>query len=384
VHAQAVRQGWWLLLDEVNLASQETLQRLSGLLEDQRGTVSLTERGDVEAVARHPDFRLFAAMNPPTDVGKKDLAPSLRARFTELYVEDVEARDDLLVIAEDCLRPVLHLEPPREELVGYYLEARALANESLVDGAGQRPRYSLRTWCRALRYANELVRLKYKLRRALFEGLCMSFCTQLDSTSAALMEEKALKMLGLKHSDTRNPPPCPGHETAAYVLVETFWLARGPLPLCDRSEASASGHVSFVIVPSVRRHLGFLARAVLSARFPVLLQGPTSSGKTSMVEYLAARTGHRCLRINNHEHTDLQEYSGTYVPDDSGRLVFQEGALVEAMRGGYWVILDELNLAPSEVRAARAAGAFAAAFYHKRAHVLRFTRTFRVFVFALL
>jgi len=29
--------------------------------------------------------------------------------------------------------------------------------------------------------------------------------------------------------------------------------------------------------------------------------------------------------------------------------VFQEGVLVEAVRKGYWVILDELNLAPSEV-----------------------------------
>ena len=35
-------------------------------------------------------------------------------------------------------------------------------------------------------------------------------------------------------------------------------------------------------------------------------QGPTSSGKTSMVEYLARRTNHKFVRISNHEHTDLQ------------------------------------------------------------------------------
>lgn len=55
------------------------------------------------------------------------------------------------------------------------------------------------------------------------------------------------------------------------------------------------------------------------------------------------------MRINNHEHTDLQEYLGTYVSDTNGKLVFQEGILVEAVRKGYWVVLDELNLAPSEV-----------------------------------
>ena len=37
-----------------------------------------------------------------------------------------------------------------------------------------------------------------------------------------------------------------------------------------------------------------------------LLQGPTSTGKTSLVAHLAAQTGHRCVRINNHEQTDLQ------------------------------------------------------------------------------
>lgn len=44
-----------------------------------------------------------------------------------------------------------------------------------------------------------------------------------------------------------------------------------------------------------------------------------------------------------------QEYLGSYVPDETGRLVFREGALVTAVRQGHWVVLDELNLAPSEV-----------------------------------
>jgi midasin len=68
------------------------------------------------------------------------------------------------------------------------------------------------------------------------------------------------------------------------------------------------------------------------------------------VQYLAAVTHNKVIRINNHMHTDVQEYLGSYVPDSgTGKLVFQEGVLVEAVRKGYWVILDELNLAPSEV-----------------------------------
>lgn len=42
----------------------------------------------------------------------------------------------------------------------------------------------------------------------------------------------------------------------------------------------------------------------------------------------------------------------SYPPYDvsmSYRL-FLQGVLVESLRKGYWIILDELNLAPSEVR----------------------------------
>ena len=37
------------------------------------------------------------------------------------------------------------------------------------------------------------------------------------------------------------------------------------------------------------------------------------------------------------------------MSDEAGRLVFMEGVLVTAVRSGWWVVLDELNLAPTEV-----------------------------------
>jgi midasin (ATPase involved in ribosome maturation) len=109
-----------------------------------------------------------------------------------------------------------------------------------------------------------------------------------------------------------------------FVLFEQFWIAVGNQAVVNPTH--------YILTNSIMKHLANLARAVLSRKYPVLLQGPTSSGKTSMVEYLARRTGHRFVRINNHEHTDLQEYLGTYISDPNGKLVFQEGILVEAVR----------------------------------------------------
>lgn len=47
---QALREGSWILLDEVNLAPPETLERLTGVLNGEAGSISLTERGDIEPV----------------------------------------------------------------------------------------------------------------------------------------------------------------------------------------------------------------------------------------------------------------------------------------------------------------------------------------------
>jgi len=76
----------------------------------------------------------------------------------------------------------------------------------------------------------------------------------------------------------------------------------------------------------VKQHLRSVIRVVAFGNgVPVLLEGDTSVGKTSLVTYLAKCTGNVCGRVNNHEHTDIQEYIGTYVADDDGKLVFKEG-----------------------------------------------------------
>jgi len=43
-----------------------------------------------------------------------------------------------------------------------------------------------------------------------------------------------------------------------------------------------------------------LLRAVSNSDLPVLLEGPTSAGKTSLVKFLAELSGNKCVRINNH------------------------------------------------------------------------------------
>ncbi|KAJ2805745.1 AAA ATPase midasin, partial [Coemansia guatemalensis] len=336
--AQAARSGAWLLLDEVNLAAPETLACLGGLLQRER-MLLLPETG--ARIACHPDFRLFACMNPATDVGKRDLPPALRNGFIELFVHPPDAH------ADDLLR-IVHAHLPRNtpdalcrRVIAFYRAAKALAaDHRVVDGAGQRPHYSLRTLVRALTYARDHT-AAYSLRRALHDGLVMTFATQLEGqTQPELLRELHAVFDGAGLAQLlRHVPPAP---SADAVLEQGFWLAAGSEGRSDDAEGE------YVVTESVEAKIGSLARAVMCGRYPVLIQGPTSAGKTSMVEHLARRTGHRFVRINNHEHTDLQEYLGAYATRD-GRLVFEEGLLVQALRHGHWLVLDELNLAPSDV-----------------------------------
>ncbi|KAK9809153.1 hypothetical protein WJX72_010301 [[Myrmecia] bisecta] len=345
---KAVRNGWWLLLDEINLAPPEALECIAGLLENDTATITLSERGDAHALPRHPSFRLLAAMNPATDAGKRDLPSALRNRFTELWVAEPSAREDLQALVFAYLQGATP-SPPVDSVVDFYLAAKHEADTMLQDPAGQKPSYSLRTLSRALEYARPALPV-YGLQRALYDGCAMSFMTQLQPAQAAIMEGLLRKhILGGAKSIKglmRAPAEPPG---GRHVLFEHFWVELGCLPLPQEGATSGVGGGQFVMTPSVMQHLRNLARAVLLRRYPILLQGPTSSGKTSLVAHLAEQTGHKFIRINNHEQTDLQEYLGSYVTDETGRLVYREGALVEAVRKGYWIVLDELNLAPTEV-----------------------------------
>ncbi|KAI8371327.1 P-loop containing nucleoside triphosphate hydrolase protein [Radiomyces spectabilis] len=341
---KAVRRGDWILLDEINLATTETLECLSGLLQDAHGSLLLTEKGDVEPIQRHPNFRLFACMNPATDVGKRDLPPGLRNRFTEFYVHPPDARyEDLLQIVRQYLANITTGdERACPDVAEFYMEAKKLAGQhKLVDGANQRPHFSMRTLARALTYVVQIYPT-YGLRRSLFEGFCMTFLTQLSKESEALMKQLIHKtILRGVQNPTQLVTQIPRQPAGNFIQFGYFWLEQGQF------EPQHDQH--YILTPSVETKLYNLARVIMSRKFPVLIQGPTSAGKTSMIEYMAKETGHRFVRINNHEHTDLQEYLGTYVSNAEGKLVFQEGVLVEALRNGYWIVLDELNLAPSDV-----------------------------------
>ncbi|KAI4802110.1 hypothetical protein KUCAC02_019968, partial [Chaenocephalus aceratus] len=338
--AQAVKKGHWILLDEINLAAAETLECLSGLLEGSAGSLVLLDRGDT-APGRHPDFRLFACMNPATDVGKREPPSGPQEQGTPSPHPRSDPSPSSLSMLPCCR---LKLIPAFIVFVcSFYLAVRKEAHSHLVDGTGHRPHYSLRTLCRALKYvaANPCC----SVQRSLYEsgslqGFCLSFLTQLDRSSHPVVQKLVCQHILMGNTKClKQSIPAPSDRPC--VDVERYWVSQGEMePALDPS---------YILTASVKLNLRDLSRVVSAGTHPVLIQGETSVGKTSLIHWLAAATGNQCVRINNHEHTDIQEYIGCYSSDSRGKLVFKEGVLIDAMRKGYWIILDELNLAPTDV-----------------------------------
>ncbi|EXF79716.1 ATPase [Colletotrichum fioriniae PJ7] len=351
---KAARNGDWVLLDEINLASPDTLEAIADLLTGPVETPSilLSETGEIERIRAHPNFRIFGAMNPATDVGKRDLPIGIRSRFTELYVDspDKDVKDLVTIVKTYLRNSSIKDEHAADDIAALYMNTKRHAEEKrIVDGANEVPHFSLRTLTRVLTFVNYIAPF-YGIRRALYEGFSMGFLTLLDRNS----EKMVMPLIDLHlFGRISNPQsllsqsPRQPDDGKQYVRFRNkakdrhYWLAQGEEQTLERTD--------YIITPYVERNLLNLVRATSTRRFPILIQGPTSAGKTSMIEYLANFTGNKFVRINNHEHTDLQEYLGTYVSDSSGRLRFQEGLLVQAMRQGHWIVLDELNLAPTDV-----------------------------------
>lgn len=82
---RAMRHGEWVLLDEINLAEPQCVERLNPVLE-QPSTLILSEHdgtvfGAQGGVPVHERFRVIAAYNPAAYTGRNALSPALRSRF---------------------------------------------------------------------------------------------------------------------------------------------------------------------------------------------------------------------------------------------------------------------------------------------------------------
>lgn len=100
---EAVRKGYWVILDELNLAPSEVLEALNRLLDDNR-ELHIVETQKV--IKAHPNFRIFATQNPTEGYGgRKELSEAFKNRFVLIRVRDVPIDELQEILVKKCSLP---------------------------------------------------------------------------------------------------------------------------------------------------------------------------------------------------------------------------------------------------------------------------------------
>jgi len=80
----------------------------------------------------------------------------------------------------------------------------------------------------------------------------------------------------------------------------------------------------------------------------VLLVGETGTGKTTMIREVAKKKKQKLVRFNLTGETTVDDFVGKYTLKD-GETVWQDGVLLQAMKEGKWLVVDEINSALPEI-----------------------------------
>jgi MoxR-like ATPase len=141
-----------------------------------------------------------------------------------------------------------------------------------------------------------------------------------------------------RHRGTPNPPP---HMTAGQLIVGTMTLHLGEVR--DRIAAGIVGR---------RRELDLVLAAVAAGR-DIVLEGPPGTSKSTLVRAITQQWGIPLLFVEGNADLTPAKIVGYHSPSrvlrsDYSADTFVEGPLVEAMRTGGFLYVEELNRAPED------------------------------------
>lgn len=297
---KALQEGSWVLLDEMNLASQAVLEGLNAVL-DHRGTVYIPELK--RSFKRHPSFRIFAAQNPlHQGSGRKGLPKSFLNRFTKVYVEELTHADFHTACSE--LFPRLE-ENSLHSMISFNIGlSEKVSARSGFALEGSPWEFNLRDVIRwatlvstsSSRQPEDYLRVVYLDR----------FRSLVDRKEAISLFNDACSIL-LSPSDILRSSPW--SIDPRIVQFGTFSMARQSRAFLVRPRRVLHNQLNAL------ESLGLC----VSQSWLAILTGPRGSGKTSLVRTLAHFTGNVLQEMTINPGTDTMDILGSFEQLDNRR-----------------------------------------------------------------
>ncbi len=295
----AMQQGEWVLLDEMNLASQTVLEGLNSCL-DHRGSVYVPELG--RSFTKHPNFRIFAAQNPHHQGGgRKGLPKSFLNRFIKVHIEELTG-DDILAISTH-LYPEFDTQQLRNMIrFNFDLHHEVVVKHSFgrIGAPWEFNLRDLMRWLDLLHTDLGLNKLGDPIEH-LASLYIQRFRTASDRQAA---RELFRKSFGNSSSiDSRVVSTItPHHVRVGHAVMQ-------------RKPALESQSHRLVLLQSQLPVLEALMDCVHKEWLAILV-GPTGSGKTSLVRLLAQLAGARLEEFQMNSGTDTMDLIGTFEQYD--------------------------------------------------------------------
>ena len=330
---QAVRRGYWVVLDELNLAPSDVLEALNRLLDDNR---ELFVPELQETIRPHPHFVLFATQNPPGAIygGRKVLSKAFRNRFVELHINDIPDEELKIILNKRCETAPSYctkLVESMRELQGLRRGSRAFAGKDGYITARDLFRWANR---KSIGYEN--------LASDGFRVLGERLRSENERMALKKVLEKDLKVPEISIEQL--------YEAASSENLERQLEVSLTAKNCTIPADEITMARSIAWTPAMRR-LYALVEACVEHKEPALLIGETGCGKTTVVQILAMIHGQKLRVLNCHQNTETADFIGGFRPARQGDAPFawEDGPLIKAMRDGDILLVDELSLAEDSV-----------------------------------
>ena len=333
----AARDGLWLTLEEINLASSEVVEIMNDYLIT--GRISYSANGEQKELHPHPAFRLFATGNPESYSQRQKLSEVFLSRFKILYQKEL-SEEELSQILSSLFEITSSSALP---ISRFHTTLQNQADSRIIGKAEKDPYvFTLRDIIRLGRRLEPLLADRSSGKEYLKKFFLEFFSVYIGRLRDSSERDALVRLLdahfGFRAEGLDLEKALGAASLKLDPLLAALTCSKGD-ELIPRDDA--------VIVPTPTQNITlYLILKALIHNEPLLVAGNPASGKTTLIRYLARQKETNLYYVNLSSDTGLEELLGGYTQDKKGKWRYRKGLLFAAMAEGSWLLIDEANLSP--------------------------------------